>query len=195
MTAGGLSVVGAQVASGIGLAACAGLRAFLPLLVVGVAGRSGWIPLSEPFAWLESTPALVVFGVAVVLEIVADKVPVVDHALDGLQAWVKPVAGTILAASVLVELSPLQATVLGLITGGAVAETVHLTKAGLRLASTTTTAGVANPLLSIAEDLGAAAGSLLAIVVPLLVVLVALVTIVIAWRGVRRFSRRRGATR
>ena len=67
------TVVAAQVAMGVGLAACAGLRAFLPLFVVGVAGRLDVLPLSEPFAWLASAPALTVFGAAVLTELLADK--------------------------------------------------------------------------------------------------------------------------
>ena len=72
-----------QVAMGVSLAACAGLRAFLPLLVVGAFGRLGFVPLTGAFEWLSSWPALAVFGVAVVVELAADKFPVVDHLLDG----------------------------------------------------------------------------------------------------------------
>jgi hypothetical protein len=145
--------------------------------------------LTARFEWLESTPALVVFAVAVVAEILADKIPVIDHLLDSAQTFVKPVAGTILAASVLSDLSPLQATALGLITGGVVAETVHLTKASLRVASSATTAGLANPLVSAAEDVVALSGSLLAIAVPLLLALLALGAIAAAWWGIRRLTR------
>ena len=124
-----IPLVISQVVMGIGLAASAGLRAFLPLLIVGVAGRFEVLPLSDTFDWLASTPALVVFGVAVVVEVLADKFPVVDSALDSIQVFVKPVAGTILAASVITELSPLQTAVLALATGGVVAGGVQLAKA------------------------------------------------------------------
>jgi hypothetical protein len=185
-----VSIVVAQVASGIGLAACAGLRAFLPLLVVGLAGRAEWIPLTGKFEWLASTPALVVFGVAVLVEILADKVPVVDHFLDSIQAFVKPIAGAVLAASVLAELTPLQASVVGLVTGGTVAGTIHLTKANLRLVSSATTAGLANPVLSVIEDVGAFLGSVLALVVPVLVVLLLVGALTGVWVFIRRGRRR-----
>lgn len=185
-----VSIVLAQVASGIGLAACAGLRAFLPLFVVGLAGRAEWIPLTDKFEWLASTPALVVFGVAVVVEILADKFPVVDHFLDSIQAFVKPIAGAVLAASVLAELTPLQASVAGLVTGGAVAGTVHLTKANLRLVSSATTAGLANPVLSVVEDVGAFVGSVLALVVPVLLVLALAGALIGVWAFIRRRRRR-----
>jgi len=176
-----------QIATGIALAACAGLRAFLPLLVVGVAGRMDWIPLTRSFEWMADWPALIVFGCAVVIEILGDKFPVVDHFLDSAQVLIKPVAGTMLAASVLTQLTPLQATVLALIIGGGVAEGVHLAKAQVRLASTATTGGVANPLLSFLEDIAAGLGSLLSLVFPILACLVLLALIVgLVWWLQRR---------
>ena len=133
---------------------------------------------------------MIVFSVAVLAEILADKIPVVDHALDTVQTIVKPVAGTILAASVLTELSPLQAAVLGLITGGVVAEAVHLTKANLRVASTATSAGLANPVISVIEDVMAFIGVLLAVVVPVVMALLVTVLVIAAWRMLRRLTRR-----
>ena len=171
-----------QIATGIALAASAGLRAFLPLFVVGVAGRMDWIPLTSSFEWLAGWPALTVFGCAVLIEITGDKFPVIDHFLDSAQILIKPVAGTMLAASVLTELTPLQATALALIIGGGVAEGVHLAKAKTRVLSTVTTGGLGNPVLSVIEDVGAVLGSVAAIVAPLLAVLVLLTGVVFfAW--------------
>ena len=178
-----------QVAMGISLAACAGLRAFLPLFVTGVAGRLDYIPLTSYFDWLESWPALIILGVAVVTEILADKLPVVDNFLDSLQTFVKPIAGTILAASVLTELTPLQATILGLITGGSVAGGVHVMKAKTRLVSSATTAGVGNPFLSFIEDVGAFIGSLGAVLLPLLFVALLALAFIVTWFALRRWSR------
>ncbi len=178
-----------QVAQGIGLAACAGMRAFLPLFVVGLAGRVGWIPLSDSFQWLASTPALVVFGVALLVELAADKFPVVDNVLDTVQFLVKPVAGTVLVASVVTELTPLQTTVLAIIVGGTTTDVVHLGKAKLRLVSSATTAGIGNPVLSTAEDGGSLVGSLLAIFYPLLLLaalIVLILLLVLILRGIRR---------
>ncbi|MCP3981495.1 MAG: DUF4126 domain-containing protein [bacterium] len=176
--AGGLAL---QVATGVSLAAAAGLRAFLPLFVAGAAGRWDVIPLTDSFAWLESTPALIVFGVAVVTEILADKVPVVDNFLDGLQSFVKPVAGTILVVAVVTDLAPLPAFALGLIAGGGTAGVVHVTKAHARLGSTVLTAGIANPLVSIGEDVAALFGAALALIQPLIVILLFLAAAALAW--------------
>jgi hypothetical protein len=178
-----------QISMGICLAASAGLRAFLPLLVVGIAGRLEYLPLSSGFDWLESWPAITIFGVAVVFELVADKFPVVDNLLDVVAAWVKPIAGTVVAASVLTELSPLQATVLAIVLGGGAASAVHLLKANVRLISLVTTAGIGSPIVSTGEDAGALLGSIGAIVIPLLSLLVLVAVVVVAWVLIRMRAR------
>ena len=175
-----------QILMGIGLAASAGLRAFLPLLVVGIAGRAGWVPLSESFAWLAGWPALIVLGVAVLAEVLSDKFPAVDNFLDLIQVFVKPVAGAILVASVVTDLSPLQTTVLALILGSGTAGTVHVIKAKTRLVSTLSTAGAANPVLSVAEDTAALGGSVLALIVPLVMVLMLVFVLMFVYIQVRK---------
>lgn len=141
-----------HIAMGVALASCAGLRAFVPLLVVGAGARLGYVPLGDSFEWLASTPALVVFGAAVVAELAGDKFPVVDHLLDAVQLGVKPLAGGFLMLSAVSEWSPLYLAVVWLLLGGGLAGLVHGTKAKLRLLSTATTGGVANPAISAAED-------------------------------------------
>ena len=177
----------AHVAMGIGLAACAGLRAFLPLLVVGLAGRLELVPLSESFDWLAEWPALIVFSVAVVTELVGDKFPLVDHALDALQIVIKPTAGAFVMATVVSDWSPLYLTVVWVALGGGLAGLVHLGKAKLRLLSTGVTAGLGNPVLSLGEDAGALVGSVGAVTLPFIVagmiVLVLVVAIGLAARG------------
>jgi len=181
-----------QVAMGLSLAACAGLRAFLPLLAVGLAGRLDWIPLTSHFEWLESTPSLLVFSVAVVAELLADKVPWLDHMLDLLQTFVKPIAGVIAVAAVLHELTPLQGAVLALVLGGGVAGAVHLGKANLRLLSTASSAGLANPVVSVAEDGGAWGLALAAIWIPLIAATVLIVLFLVTiWFLYKKRSRLR----
>jgi uncharacterized membrane protein len=176
---------------GIALAACAGIRAFLPLFVVGLAGRLGWVPLSESFEWLAGWPALVVFGIAVVAELAGDKFPVVDNFLDSVQTIVKPIVGAMLMLSVVSDWAPLYLTLVWIILGGTLAGIVHLTKAKLRLASTVTTAGVGNPVLSVSEDAGALAGTVGALLFPVAVALLILIALVATWISLRRLVRRR----
>jgi hypothetical protein len=178
-----------QLAMGLSLAACAGMRAFLPLLIVGLAGRFDYIPLLSSFEWLASTPALTVFGVAVVFEILGDKIPLIDNLLDTVQTGVKPVAGTLVVAGLLTEFTPLQAVVLGIVLGGSAAGAVHLLKAQARVLSSAGTGGLANPVISTVEDAGTLTASVAAIFVPVIVLTLILAVatgIGMALRGVRR---------
>jgi hypothetical protein len=174
-----------QVLAGIGLAAAAGLRAFLPPLLVGVLARLDLIPLRDDLQWLASTPVLIVLGTAVILELLGDKIPVLDHGLDVLGTVLKPASGALMLAAPLLDLSPAMTLLAALLVGGTVAGTVHLTKSGLRLASTGTTAGLGNPALSLAEDGLSASGTLLAVFAPLLLLLLLVVGLLVLRRVVR----------
>ncbi len=175
---------------GIALAAAAGLRAFLPLLVLSLAARGGLVELSPSFEWLESTPALITFAVAVTLEILSDKIPVVDNVLDQFGGYIKPVAATILASSLFTSMDPLLAIVLGLIAGAAPAAAVHSAKSAIRLGSTAFTFGSGNLFLSILDDLFSFFGSVIAVLAPFLAAALAIVLISIIWR-MRKIKRLR----
>ena len=83
-----------SVALGIGLAACAGLRAWLPLLLAGALARGGFIELGTSFRFIASNRALALFAVATLVEIIGDKFPAVDHTLDALSTILRPAAAT-----------------------------------------------------------------------------------------------------
>ena len=170
-----------SIALGIALAACAGLRAWLPLLVSGLAARFGVLPFGESFRFLGSNMALMVFSFATVIEVLGDKIPGVDHALDLLSTFLKPAAGVVLAASVLWTVNdPIVALALGVMVGAPSALVPHAAKATLRGVLSPLTLGVAAPILSIIEDIITFGLVALAIMAPLVVasgfVLFALIT-------------------
>lgn len=177
-----------SVALGIGLAACAGLRAWLPLLLAGALARSGFIELGSSFQFIASNRALVLFAVATLVEIVGDKFPAVDHALDAMSTVLRPAVGALLAASVMWQISdPLTAIALGVAVGAPSALVPHAAKSLLRAGSTALTGGLANPVLSLLEDVAAVVLFVLAVVVP---VLVAAGLLLVAFLIVRRLARR-----
>lgn len=156
----------------IGLAACAGLRAWLPLLLAGILARTGWLALGPWFHFLQGNRALILFGVATLLELAGDKVPALDHALDAVSTLLRPAAGALLAASMLGRVSdPLTALVLGVAVGAPTALLPHAAKTGLRLASSSFSAGLANPVLSLLEDLLTLALFVITVVLPMLALL------------------------
>ncbi|MFN8093580.1 MAG: DUF4126 domain-containing protein [Vicinamibacteria bacterium] len=175
------------LALAIALAASAGLRAWLPLLLAGGLARAGVLDLGPTFQFLASNKALVLFAVATVIELVGDKIPAVDHALDVLATPLRPAAGALLAASVLGTVSdPLTSIVLGTAVGAPTALVPHAAKSALRAASTATTGGLANPLLSFVEDAITLVAFALAVLVPLAVVALLGLTLYLASRWLRR---------
>jgi Domain of unknown function (DUF4126) len=174
----------------IALAACAGLRAWLPLLLAGGLARMELLQLGSQFGFLSSNKALALLGLATVIEIAADKIPALDHGLDAISTVLRPAAGTLLAASVLGRISdPMTAWVLGTSVGAPAALVPHVAKSGLRVASSAFTLGLANPLVSLAEDGVTLALFALALVVPLLIcTLLILTALLIARRLARRPS-------
>jgi hypothetical protein len=181
------TLLATQLAMGFALAACVGLRTFLPLLAAGLLARTGHLELGHSFGWMASTPALVVFGSALAFEVFADKIPGLDHALHSVEAFVKPVAATLPAASLFTNLDPLTATTLGLLGGGSIAGLVQLARGTTRLASSALSFGLANPVLSLADDGLALGGVALAFLLPLFAALLVIAAaIVVVWLLRRR---------
>lgn len=175
------------LALAIALASAAGLRAWLPLLAAGGLARLGVLELGASFQFLASDKALAVLGLATAIELVGDKIPAVDHALDVIGTPLRPVAGAVLAASVLGTVTdPLTSAIIGVAVGAPTALVPHVAKSALRAASTTMTGGLANPALSFIEDALAVALLVMALLVPLAVVALVALTLVLAARWLRR---------
>jgi Domain of unknown function (DUF4126) len=188
MDPGAWVTVASSVALAIALAACTGLRAWLPLLLTGSLARAGFLELGPSFRFLSSNRALMILGLATLIEIAADKIPALDHALDAISTVLRPAAGSVVAASVLWPISdPLTALAVGTAVGAPTSLVPHAAKAGLRTASTTFTAGLANPVISLFEDAIAVFMFVASVLIPLAVVLVMVVaSIFVLRRLVRR---------
>jgi uncharacterized membrane protein len=170
--------------SAFGLSASAGLNAYIPLLVVGViAHYTDWINLNSPWDTLANPWILILLGVLVIIEMVADKVPAVNHINDVIQTVVRPAAGAIAfaaSAKVVTDINPVLALACGLLVAGS----VHVVKAAaIRPAVTATTGGTANIPVSIAEDIVSTVVSILAIVIPIVmgVLLVLFLAFLLWW--------------
>jgi hypothetical protein len=179
-----------SVGVGLGLAAAAGFRVFVPLLVLSIASRAGYVPLSSGFDWISSTPALIAFATATVMEIGGYYVPWLDNLLDAIAAPAAVTAGIVASASVMTDLPPFLKWSVALIGGGAAAGVVQTSTSLLRLKSTATTAGLANPVLATTELVGSVVTSVLAIVLPLLALLLIALTLFAIYRLSRSLLRR-----
>lgn len=177
-----------SVGVGIGLAAAAGFRVFVPLLVLSLAARAGWVPLSAGFEWLGSTAATVAFASATVLEVGAYYVPWLDNLLDTINAPTAVVAGMIATASVVTDLPPLLKWSIAIVGGGGAAGLVAGSTSLLRLKSTAFTGGLGNPVIATTELVGSVVTSVLAVLVPILVLLFVLLLVFVIWRVSRKLS-------
>lgn len=179
---------------GLGLSASTGLNTFLPLLLLSAAARFhiAGIELGQKFDWLTSDTAIIVLIIASITEIIADKVPAVDHFLDSIGTFVRPIAATVATASVLTgaDVNPTVAAIVGLMIGAPTSLGFHTLKAGTRVASTATTFGCANPILSLIEDVISFALTVTAIFIPLAVPLALALLIWLLWRLAKRIQTR-----
>ena len=189
-----------ELLTGTGLAVAAGLNAYVPLLVLGLAGRFlDFVELPAAWAWLQNEWVLVILGVLLVIEIVADKIPAVDSINDWIQSIVRPAAGGIVfgtgsatqTAAVTDPAAFFESSAwVPVVAGMVIALGVHATKMFVRPAANALTAGAAAPVLSTGEDIGSVLFSLFAILLPVLVI-VALVALVVAIFTIFRRMRHR----
>ena len=174
-----------------GLSASAGLNAYIPLLIVGLLGRyTDLLTLTEPWDTLSNAWIILLLCVLIIIEMLADMTPVVNHINDVIQTVIRPAAGAIAfaaSADVVTDVSPVLALAAGLLVAG----TVHLTKAGVvRPAVTATTGGAGNVPVSIAEDVTSTVLSIVAVVLPILIgTLLIVVAAFIIWRIWARMNR------
>ncbi|NCT21958.1 DUF4126 domain-containing protein [bacterium] len=169
--------------SAFGLSASAGLNAYIPLFMIAVIARyTDWFHLSAPFDALINPWVLLLLGVLIIVEFLADKIPAVNHINDILQTFIRPTAGAIAfaaSARVLTDVSPALSLALGLLIAGS----VHTVKAAaVRPAVTATTGGLGNIPVSILEDVIATVTSFLAMVIPVIIAALAVICLLLLTR-------------
>ena len=167
-----------------GLSASAGLNAYIPLLLVGLLAKyTDLIHLNQPWDTLASPWIILMLCVLVIIEMLVDKIPAVNHVNDLIQTLIRPAAGAIAfaaSANVVTDVSPVLALAAGLLVAG----TVHVAKAGaVRPMVTATTGGAGNIPVSIAEDVVSTVLSIVAIILPVLVgtLMIVLAAFLIYW--------------
>lgn len=181
------------VALGVGLAAAAGLRVFVPLLLIGLAARTGHLALGQDFLWLASTPALAMFAVAAVMEIAAYYVPVLDNLLDGIAGPTAVGAGIAISAAVMADYPPMMKWTLAILAGGGAAAAAQAATTVLRGSSTVLTGGAGNHLLATGEIVGSIFLTVLSLALPWLAAAAALILLFLIWRMILKARRRKPA--
>lgn len=140
-------------ALGLALACLAGVRAYLTVFGVGIAGLMGWVELPTALAATTSPWVLGTAGALAVVEFAADKIPGVDSGWDLLQTLARVPAGAFLAAATLSDDGQLAGGALAL--GATAALGTHLLKAGTRAVINASPEPVSNWAASAGEDVAA----------------------------------------
>jgi len=178
-TVSDLGLVSAVLA-GISLSAASGLRVFIPILALGLAGRYELLPVSDQFAWMTSDPVLLIVGIAALLEAGSYYVPLVDNLLDLLATPAALAGGTVIVASLLPEMNTAAQWGTAAVLGGGTAGIVQGSTVLARGLSTASTGGLGNAVLATGETGGSLLAVLLAIALPItfgLIVIVALISL------------------
>jgi len=179
-------------AIGILLAWLAGIRVYLTVFGVGLAGALGWLDLPQALQVTTSPWVIGVSGALAAVEFFADKIPGVDSGWDLLQTLARVPAGAFLAAATLSPDGELGAGMLA--TGAGVALTSHVLKAGARALMNTSPEPISNWTASVTEDVAVVGALALAFAHPwiALIAIVALSTLfaLLVWWIWRRLFRR-----
>ncbi|NER08942.1 protein of unknown function [Muriicola jejuensis] len=173
---------------GIGLAASVGFRVFLPLFALSLASYFGIWELNENWLWIGSLPAIITLGVATLVEVFAYFIPFVDNLLDSIALPLATLAGTAVMVATIADLDPVVTWSLAIIAGGGTAAAIKGASATGRLTSTTTTAGIGNPVIAFIETFTALLFSIVSILAPVIasvLVILLLIFIFVIYRKLR----------
>ena len=182
------------VGTGIGLSSIAGIRAYLPLVLVGLFARLGLFVLPAPFDLLDDWLVIGVLVLLALLESGLDKMPALDPVLDFVQTPLRIIAGAILFAAALQEGIDVGA-IPELAVGGGIAGLVAVLKATLRPSANAASAGVSVQFLSLFEDVVAFLGGVIAVLVPLVPLALVAFLLFFFFRVRRRRGRKYGGLR
>ena len=179
---------------GIGLAASVGFRIFVPLFALSIAAYFNVIPLNENWEWVGSSSAIITLGIATIIEIAAYLIPWLDNLLDSIAIPLAAIAGTAVMVSTVADLDPVITWALAIIAGGGTATAIKTSTSTTRLASSATTAGIANPIVSTVETGTSIIMSLLSIVFPILAVILVLIIFWTLFKVFKLFKKKKKTT-
>jgi hypothetical protein len=157
-----------SICLGIGLAAAVGFRVFLPLLIMSGAAYFDVIPLSESWQWMGNIAAIITLAIATLIEIFGYYIPWLDNALDAIAIPLAAVAGTAVMVATVSDMDPVITWALAIIAGGGTAAAIKSNASALRLTSSTTTGGLANPVVSTVETGTASVMAIASVFVPVI---------------------------
>jgi hypothetical protein len=179
------------IVTGVGLSAACGFRIFVPLLLMNLAALYGYLNFAPGFEWLGSHYATVAFTSATVFEIIAYYVPWLDNVMDAIASPVSVLAGTMVTASVITDLSPSVKWTLAIMAGGGIAGLLQGATTALRGKSSLFTGGIGNHAIATLELAGSVIITFLSMALPVIsIVLVLALAVYLLIRAGRTFLRK-----
>ncbi|MFM7785251.1 MAG: DUF4126 domain-containing protein [Gammaproteobacteria bacterium] len=166
-----------SLAAAVGFAS--GIRLYTVVLVLGLAGRFGWLALPAELQFLANPVMLGAAATMVFAEFLADKIPAVDSLWDAIHTFIRIPAGAALAAAVVGGDSAGWSSAAAVM-GGSLAAVGHFTKAGTRAAVNSSPEPFSNIAVSSAEDLAVAGLLWVAIMHPLVAAAIVLLLVLLA---------------
>jgi uncharacterized membrane protein len=184
-----------DIGTSYGLALSSGINAYLPLLAFAASAR--WLHLykiNPDFSYITQDWFMILLAILALADVFADKIPGLDHVWDAIHTVIRPIAGALVAAASGGSATGVNVPV-NLLAGGVLAGMVHTTKATTRIASTTTTVGLLNIVISVVEDIMMVVGVICSLFLPAVMVVAIVLFIAfflfMAPRIVRLFRRYR----
>lgn len=177
-----------SICLGIGLAASVGFRVFLPLFALSLAAYFNVLELNHSWQWLGSLATLITLGVATLVEIFAYYIPYIDNLLDSIAIPLATLAGTVVMVSTLVDMDPVITWSLAIIAGGGTAAAISGSSGAVRLASTASTGGLANPVVSTVETGTSILMSVISIVFPIVAIVLVVLILFIIFKLYHKFK-------
>ncbi len=183
-----------SICLGIGLATAVGFRVFLPLLILSLAGHYEYIALNESWQWVGSLSAIIILGIATLIEIFGYFIPWFDNILDTIAIPLAAIAGTAVMVATISDLDPVFTWALAIIAGGGTAAAIKGNASALRLTSTATTGGVANPIVSTIETGGSTVMSIASIFFPIIAFILVILLFFVIFKSYNIFRKKRTPT-
>ena len=176
---------------GVGLAAAVGFRVFLPLLILSLAGYYDVISLNESWQWVGSLTAVITMGIATAIEIFGYYIPWLDNLLDTIALPLATLAGTAVMVATVTDLNPVVTWGLAIIAGGGTAAAIKGNTSAARLTSSTTTGGLANPILTTVETGTSIVMAIASIFVPIIAFVLVIFLFFIIFRFYKKLRKKR----
>ncbi|HEY5125618.1 MAG TPA: DUF4126 domain-containing protein [Ignavibacteria bacterium] len=187
--------IGISIILGICLASAAGFRIFIPLLLTNIASMTGYLKLANNYVWIGSVPALIIFSVAVIVELIGYYTPWVDNVLDGIASPLAIISGILLSGAVITDINPLIKWTLMIISGGGTSISFHLLTAKTRALSSLFTRGLANPIFSTFEAIVSIIITVISILIPIIGILLVIALSYILYSRYKKRKRRKELSR